>query len=364
MFSSSGFGSEQGGKALHKQWLFSVRLIGVMVLAAAAAWIMFSLGWVISLLLFSVLLVYIFYPVRQYLKRRFNLGHGLSSFAVFILFIFICAIFVGVLIPVIYNEISELAEAFPHYQARLQEHLSWLSRQLVMLDVEDDVRRYIFNLSENLYGAIEYLAEASLALIFGAVDLFLVLFIFFYLLYDFDEIRTQFVALFPVRKRALGREILEIVDQNVGTFLRGSLVRCTIVGILTTLVLLLIGMPYAILLGLIAGLFNFILYIGPYIAAVPALLLSLSPLTPSPFLIIVVYVSLQLIDGMFVAPLVLGRSLKLRAITIIVAILAGGRLAGILGMVLAVPVAGITRDILEIIKRGPAYEEPLPRSAD
>jgi predicted PurR-regulated permease PerM len=125
----------------------------------------------------------------------------------------------------------------------------------------------------------------------------------------------------------------------VGSFIRGSIVRCTIVGIVTGVVLAIIGMPYALLLGIIAGLFNFILYIGPYIAAVPAVLLSFSPLTPSPLIIIIVYVIIQVLDGMLLAPFVLGRIVRLKPITVIVSILAGGQLAGLLGMVLAVPFA-------------------------
>ncbi|MFU8794335.1 MAG: AI-2E family transporter, partial [Dethiobacteria bacterium] len=85
------------------------------------------------------------------------------------------------------------------------------------------------------------------------------------------------------------------------------------------------------------------------------LLLSFSPLTPSPLVVIIVYVVIQVLDGMFLAPIVLGRIVKLKPITVIIAILAGGRLAGLLGMVLAVPVAGIIKNIIELLKRGSAY---------
>ena len=133
------------------------------------------------------------------------------------------------------------------------------------------------------------------------------------------------------------------------------MIRCLVVGIVTGLVLFIIGMPYALLLGLIAGLFNFILYIGPYMAAVPALLLSFSPLTPSPLAIIIIYVLIQALDGLFLAPVILGRSVQLKAITIITVILIGGSIGGLLGMVVAVPLAGIIKGILALIKEGSAY---------
>lgn len=345
---------------MDKQWSYILRLVALLLILGGAILLLRSLSWLIALLLASTLIVYIFYPLLSYLKARFKLNHGLATALVFITFLLFCAFTVSLIVPVIYYEAIELAEMFPHYLDRFQDFLSWLSHQIILFDVEDEVRTYLVHLSDNIYQGVEYLAEASLSLIFGVVDFFLVLFLVFYLLYDFQAIKEQIIALVPVRKRPLAQEIISIVDQNVGVFIRGSLIRCFAVGVITGLILLLVGMPYAMLLGLVAGIFNFILYIGPYIAAVPAVLLSFSPLTPSPLLVILIYVAIQVVDGMFLAPVVLGRAIKLKPITVIVAILAGGSLAGVLGMVLAVPVAGIARSILEIIKRSPAYREEKP----
>lgn len=98
------------------------------------------------------------------------------------------------------------------------------------------------------------------------------------------------MKLFPVSSRKLAQRFVDLVDRTTGKFIRGSITRCFIVGVVTGLVLYVIGMPYALLLGLLDGLFNFVLYIGPYIAAIPALLLSFSPATPAPWLALVVYI--------------------------------------------------------------------------
>jgi len=343
--------------AVDKKWTFTVRLIALLIILGGSALLLYSISWVVGLLLVSTLIVYIFYPLLVFLKNRFNMKHGLATGLVFLAFLLTCALIVSLIVPIIYFEATELIESFPHYLARFQEYISWLSQQIIIFEVEEEVRSYLVGLTDNIHQGIEYLAEASLQLIVGTVDFFLILFLVFYLLYDFHLVREQLIDLVPVRHRSLAKELIGILDSNVGIFIRGSLIRCFAVGVITSIVLLILGMPYAMLLGLIAGVFNFILYIGPYIAAIPALLLSFSPLTPSPFLIILVYVGIQVVDGMFLAPVVLGRIIKLRPITIIVSILIGGSLAGLLGMVLAVPVAGTARGILEIIKRGPAYQE-------
>ncbi len=322
-----------------------------------AIWLLNSISWVIGLLLISTLIVYILYPLLQFLKSRFRLSHGLATALVFITFLLFSAFVISLLVPVIYNEAVELAESFPHYLGRFQAFLSWLIQQTITLEIEEEVRGFLLGLTDNMHQAVEYLAEASLSLIGGAVDFILVLFLVFYLLYDFQAVREQIIETVPAAKRPLARELLTIVDTNVGTFIRGSLLRCLIVGIVAGTALSLVGMPYALLLGLLAGIFNFILYIGPYIAAVPAVLLSFSPLTPSPILVIIIYIVIQILDGLFLAPVVLGRVVKIKPITVIVAILIGGSLAGLLGMVLAVPVAGMVKGVLELIKRGPAYEQ-------
>jgi len=342
---------------LEKLWPFAVRTIVLLLVIVGAIWFLESISWVVGLLLISILIVYIFHPMLLYLKRRFKLNHGLATGLVFLTFLLFCAFTVSLLIPVIYFEATELAETFPHYVERFQEYLTWFSEQVIILDVEEEVREYIIGLSDNLYQGIEYVAEASLQLIIGAVDFFLILFLVFYLLYDFQSVREKIVDIVPVNNRPLAKEIITIVDESVGTFIRGSLIRCFAVGVVTGLVLFIIGMPYAFLLGLIAGIFNFILYIGPYIAAVPAVLLSFSPLTPSPLVIILVYILVQVLDGIFLAPVVLGRTVKLRPITVIISILIGGSLAGLLGMVMAVPVAAIFKGLLDLLKRNPAYRE-------
>lgn len=345
--------------SVDKQWTFVLRLITLLFMLGGIIWLLQSISWLVALLLVSILIVYIFYPMLVYLKKRFRISHGLATALVFLTFLLFCAVTVSLLIPVIYFEATELAENFPHYVERFQNYLYWISQQLIVLDVEAEVREYLISLSDNLYQGVEYLAEASLSLIGGAVDIFIVLFLVYFLLSDFHTIRNQLIDIVPLKRRPLAEELLEIIDINVGAFIRGSLIRCIIVGVITGIMLYIVGMPYAFLLGIVAGLFNFILYIGPYIAAVPAVLLSFSPLTPSPLFIILIYVVIQILDGLFLAPVVLGRIVNLKPITIIVAILAGGTLAGLLGMVLAVPVAGIIKNILKLIKRGPAYHGDL-----
>ena len=342
-----------------KQWAFVIRLLLLVIVLIGVFWLLNRLSWLVTLLLISILIVYTLHPLLDFIKKRYRVNHGLATILVFLSFILFIVISLSLVIPVVYIEALELAENFPQYLIRLQGYITWTSQQVVQLDIADDVRSILINISDNLHQAVEYLAEASISLIGGTIDFFLILFLVFYLLHDFESVKLKILSIVPTAHKAIAKELINIVDTNVGVFIRGSIIRCSIVAVITGIILVIIGMPYALLLALIAGLFNFILYIGPYIAAVPALLLSLSPQTPSFLLVAIIYIAVQLFDGMFLAPVVLGRTVKLKPITIITAILAGGSLAGLLGMVLAVPIAGIINSILVLIKQGPAYQGDL-----
>lgn len=111
------------------------------------------------------------------------------------------------------------------------------------------------------------------------------------------------------------------------------------------------------LLGVLAGVLNIIYYIGPFISIIPALLLSFSPVAPSPFLVIAIYVFVQALDTSIISPLVLERAIRIKAITVIVCMLIGQQLAGFLGMILSVPLAGIVRDIIEYIRESTVQNE-------
>ncbi|HAP32673.1 MAG TPA: hypothetical protein DCQ14_06455, partial [Firmicutes bacterium] len=209
----------------------------------------------------------------------------------------------------------------------------------------------------NIPRLAEEATRFSISVFAAAVDIFLVLFIVFFLLYDFQEVRNAIVWLSPAPYRQHAAAVISIVDNNFGGFIRGNIVRCTVVGILTGILLFFIGFPYALLLGVLAGVLNVIYYIGPYISIIPALLLSFSPDTPSPLLVIAIYVFVQAVDSIVLSPLLLGRAVKIKAITVIVCMLIGQQLAGFLGMILSVPLAGIVRGVIEYSRESAAKKE-------
>ena len=321
----------------------------VLLIAALAglAWFFFKASRVIELLVISLLLVYALYPITEYLEKKRKVPHLVSVIVTFVCFLLVILTFIGLIIPVMQSESQGILQDMPQYINQTQFYIEQATEYLAAFRVPPEVVDSLLNLPSELLPAFEEVASFSVSLISSFFDLFFVLLIVFYLLYDFNNIRETIIKLLPRQHEKSGRDIIEIIDSNLGNYILGDIVRCAIVGILTGVALFIAGMPYSFLLGVVAGVLNIILYIGPILAAIPALILSFSPQAPSLLIVAAIYVLVQSIDGLLFSPLLLGRAVKIKPITIIVALIIGQELAGVLGMIISTPIAGIIRSLIE-----------------
>lgn len=332
---------------LEKDWKQYAKLIVLIAVIIGFIWIAGRISWVIQLTVISLLIVYALHPVVEFLKAYLRLTHFASVMASFILFVLAIVILISLIVPIIHQEIEAIIMDFPHYVRQIQNYTVEITAYLSALGVSEEYLDAIHELTMDLQPALEELANISISVVSGLIDIFFILFIVFYLLYDFENVRQAILSLVPQRHKEYSRDVLRIVDRNMGGFIRGSVIRCCLVGLSVGLLLYAIGMPHALVLGILAGVMDIILYFGPYIAAAPAVLLSLSPHTPSVITVLAIYIVIQVLESLVLSPLVLGKAVKLKPITVIVALLIGQQLAGFLGLILAVPLAGIGKNLLE-----------------
>jgi predicted PurR-regulated permease PerM len=179
-----------------------------------------------------------------------------------------------------------------------------------------------------------------------------------------------FVSLFPAGRRERVREILTKMYKNVQRWFLGQLASMTIIGLLFTIALSVIGVPFALLLGILSGLLAFIPFIGPAISVIPPILLALAQEPISALWVILAYAGVQFVEGNIVQPVVMSRAVSLHPVIIVFALLIMGTLFGFIGVLLAIPlVAALQVLVQELwIKRmnelgtdpdPPPKEEPL-----
>jgi predicted PurR-regulated permease PerM len=329
-----------------RQWDFAYKLVALLLLVVSVIWFVQKISWVIGLVLISLLIVYSISPLSYYLTKK-GMPHLISVLIVYFTLLFIFLLFFYLIIPTLIVELRSMARylatdysfVLPQFIAQLEEIL-----------INDNLIEALQNLSQELpillQQAISTATTVTVNFLSGLTDIIIILFLVFYLMRDLEPLRRGVIRLFPPRLQKEATHVLEIIDLKVGSYLRGNFVRCAIVGVMTGIVLAVVGMPFALIFGILAGLLNIIVYVGPYLAGIPAVLLSLTPDTPNIFLIILIYIIIQAVDAFILVPLLLGKATDLRPFTIIISLLIGGQLLGIIGIILAIPVAATLKVVV------------------
>ncbi len=235
--------------------------------------------------------------------------------------------------------------------------------------IQDRLTGFLAGSIENINGLLEQvLSKGPGVLVSGATNIisttlqiFLILLTSAYFLYDYPRFTANFKRFVPVRWRPLYGDLSQKMDTAVGGYVRGQLLITLIIGVLVFIGLSIINVPLALAISFLAAIFNMVPYLGPIIGMIPAVLLgfTVSPLTA--LLAVVVFVIANQLEGNLLAPYILSKSTNLHPVTVLIAILIGAGLFGLLGALLAVPVAALLKVVLEeYLLRRPAYRDPEP----
>jgi predicted PurR-regulated permease PerM len=328
----------------------------IILMAAAvvlATCVIIKLAPVISLIVISVFIVYTINPLVNFLiKNQFNpvIAALISSLLILIAVILLFYLLIPGLIAEMRQLISFLTIEFihdlPKLAAQLEEFDQRFNLELTSAFVEY-TNQFVRQVPGNIQLLLRHLTAISLGVVTRIWIMLALVFLVFYLVQDLEKAKQNLTFLFPQIYKENVMHILSTVDLKVGAYIRGTLMKCLFVGLLTWTGLSLLGMPFAIILGIVAGLFNIILYIGPFAAAVPALLLSIMPATPNFFLVVLLYVFVQILDAFLFTPFFLGKATDLSPLTVVVTVLIGAQLMGVLGIILAIPITATLKVLLD-----------------
>jgi predicted PurR-regulated permease PerM len=301
----------------------------------------------------AMLLAYVVYPLVRRLSERLP-----GIVAILIVYAFI-AIVVGsalaLVVPALANDLTNFAKTLPDLTMQSQRELIAPHNSLLRRIPESD-RLYLANLPSQFNAVVQKYGvdtlQRSLSVVLSTVSIAATLVIIpvltAYMLLEASDVRRQILGLFAPKHRAKANTMIDELDKVVGGFIRGQLIDGAIVGTMIFVMLMILHVPYALLIGVSAGLLNFIPYAGAVIGFVPSVLLALAYNGPTNALLVAIFFAvIQQIDGNFVAPRVLKDAVGLSPLYIIVSILVGSELFGLVGTFLAVPVAAMLRVLRE-----------------
>lgn len=300
----------------------------------------------------ALLIAYLLTPLVEWLQRR-RVHRAVGVLVVALLFI-VLIVGVALLGIAVAAQLSTLAAEVPQLIETLREIPFRLARLVdpgfgaLFQQVFVTSHALAEQLVVEVIPSLEGLGSGGITGAIGALagigtGFMLVLVLSLYLLYRFPAYARSALDAFPERHRPFVKEMAEKVDFSLGGFLRGQLLIAVFVGVLTSIGLTILGVPLSLVLGVLAGIFNLIPFFGPLIVALPTAALAMTGGFGQVVAAMALLLLINILDGNVVTPLIYSRTIALDPITIIVVIIFSATLFGLVGALLAVPIAAFVK---------------------
>jgi len=332
-----------------------LRVILIVLAVAALIWGLYLLEGVILLVVLAIFFAYLIAPLVEMVQRPFKLRGGRErvmprAIAIGIVYLLIfgsIGLALYLLVPRLGTQINEFAKQSPAYLTNARARAASLNRYYESLNLPIAVRAEV---NEAVTGAFDrvttYIEEETPGLVAQVVVylpfLILIPILAFFLLKDADNFRRSALQLLPRgRLRWRGDEFFQDVNSTLAAYIRAQLTACLLIGAICSLGFFLLGVPYWLALGIIAGLLEFIPLAGPLVVAVLAALVA-SFNSPALAVAVLVFLGvLRIVHDYVIYPRIIGQGIHLHPLAVVLAILCGEELAGLAGIFLAIPVVAV-----------------------
>jgi predicted PurR-regulated permease PerM len=291
------------------------------------------------------------------LIEKAKIPRTLAILILYVIFVGAIVLVIGLIGPIVIRQIDQLINNIPEYVKSSKDLFNylmhtdlynWVQEQKLLEKVNSSMLKWLTNFTDNITAGMQTAIGVITSI---TVTIITVPFILFYMFKDGKKFPLAVMRFIPANYRNEGLNIIRETGETLGTYIQGQTLVCLAVGFLTFIGFLIIHLPYALLLGLIIAVTNIIPYLGPFIGAAPAVIVGLLDSPSKALLAVIVVVVVQQIDGNIMSPLIIGKRLDMHPLTIIVLLLVAGNLAGVLGMILAVPVYAVAKTVVINIYR-------------
>lgn len=338
---------------------FLTKLTLILICLLLTGVIFFIGKSVIAPFFFALLLALLFLPFVNFMEEKLHFNRFFSTLSSFTL---VCLL-VFTLSSVFGMQLTSFNKDIPHLEGRF---ISLISRLQVWIDssfhvnAEDQMAYLQQGLSKLLSSSGTIVGSVFTVFSSGLIFFFLSAIFFLFILLYRRNLSTFLVSVFQPKYRRKVKKVLEDIKVVSRKYVLGILLQAVIVGILTSSVLGLLNVKYALLLGTLTGILNVIPYIGIISSGTLALLFAFATATPiTGLFVLIAYTVIHLIDSNIILPIIVGSIVKLNALAIFVGILVGAMLWGVVGMFLCIPTLAILRIVFKEIKELRAWGELL-----
>jgi predicted PurR-regulated permease PerM len=299
----------------------------------------------------AAFIAYLLHPLVEMLHKK-GLHRGIAIVIIYLAFFGFMGYSIYLGIPVLIEQIKDLSNHLPAFAAQYRgwvDHVHTSTSRWpdgIQEEIDDRIDHFEIWLNEFLAKVMNNLIKVLNYVFVLAV----IPFISFYLLKDYELVKRSAWYLTPKKWRKGAQHFLRDVDITIGGYIRGQLLVCLIISIMSAAAFWFMGMKYPILLGAVIGITDIIPYFGPFIGAGPAVIIAATISGKFVVYVIIVIFVLQFLEGNLLSPFIVGRSLHMHPLFIILALLLGESFGGVIGLILAVPMMAVIRVLIIHLK--------------
>jgi predicted PurR-regulated permease PerM len=302
---------------------------------------------VLTWTLVAVFLALALNPAVEFFQRRGLKRRGISAAVTFLLTIGAIVALFSLFVPTLVNEARGFAEALPGYINDVSAGRGPLGRLAERYEIEARVQEAVNNGgAESLLGFSGTALAVTKGVLTFVVAVVTITFMTFFMLLEGPAWMERFYSLLPEGSRGRWEKIGHQIYRTIGGYVTGNLLISVIAGIASTLILLILGVPYAVALGLLVAILDLIPLAGATLAAIIVTTVAFLHSIPAGIIVLVFFVVYQQVENHVLQPLVYSRTVQLSPLAILISVLIGAKIAGVLGALAAIPVAGAIQVLL------------------
>ncbi len=316
------------------------------VLIFLGLWFLWFIRDIVAIFVVALLLSALIDPFADWFAKR-RIPRGLSVLIVYTILLSIVSVILILFTPIVAKQSVQLISNVQEYYGDLSESFGYLPAFSDAGTFGQNLQTSLESFQQGISSSFGYIFSTVKGFL-GSIAAFLIILVLtFYLVVEGDKVRTYFKNLAPVEYQPYISQLLEKMQNKIGAWLRGQLLLGLVVGVMVYIGLTLLGIKYALLLALIAGLFEIVPYIGPIMALIPALIIGFAQAPIDGVAVLVLYTLVQQVENNVLVPKIMQKVTGLNPIISIAALLIGIKVAGLVGAILSIPLATMLAVVLD-----------------
>ncbi len=322
--------------------------VRVTVTVMSTAAVLFAARSVLGILVLVVIALVIATGLEPAVRglARLRLGRRAATAVIFLALLLFLGLFAALLVPHLVSQIRQFADAVPGYVNRLDKRQDWLGRLAQRYDASIRIKDFIGQLPARVGQSFGTILGFAGTLLGTAFQVLTVIILTIYFMLAGPRLQSAAAQLFSPKHRRQAEQIIEEAIGKIGGYVGGNLLTSAVCGAMTIVALLILGVPYAVPLGMWAGFADLIPQFGSYLGAIPAVLIALFQGPVTGVIVLVFFIAYQQFENYLLAPKVMQNAIDLSPAAVIISTLIGGSLLGFAGALLAIPAAATIKLII------------------